>query len=149
MLFRFKLDAREDVVKRLVLSFEGYGTAPAGSGVTVKLWNHVASEWLQAQTGTGGGDETVSITISADWPNFIDSNGYVWLLARTTNPSDGETAAVLYCDFAECTIQINGLANCDVVGYRHAPINPDVKPYVYQTEFTLKGQLFESIPGVF
>jgi hypothetical protein len=63
--------------------------------------------------------------------------------------SDGVTPAVLYCDFAELTIQVNGLAFCDVVGYRHAPINPDVKPYLFQTEFTLKGWLFESISGVF
>jgi hypothetical protein len=149
MLFRFKVDAREDVVKQLVLSFEGYGIAPGGNGVTIKIWNHAVSEWQQAQTGIGSGDETITITVSANCANFIDSNGYVWLLARTTNPSDGVTPAVLYCDFVQCTVQVNGLAFCDVVGYRNIPINPDVKPYIYQTEFTLKGWLFESISGVF
>jgi len=149
MLFRFKIDSREDVVKRLVLSFEGYGTSPGGNGITIKVWNHVAGEWQQAQTGTGAGDETITVTVSANCADFLDSNGYVWLLARTTNPSNGAVPAVLYCDFVECTVQVNGLAFCDVVGYRNIPINPDVKPYIYQTEFTLKGWLFESISGAF
>jgi hypothetical protein len=149
MLFRFKMDAREDVIKRIVLSFEGYGTAPGGNGVTLKAWNHVAGAWQLAQSGTGNGDETISITVSEDCGDFIDGDGYVWLLARTTNPSDGVSPAVLYCDFVECTIQVNGLAFCDVAGYRNVPINPDVKPYVFQTEFALKGWLFESISGAF
>ena len=149
MLFRYKIDAREDVVKQIVLSFEGYGTAPAGNGITIKIWNPFSAAWEEAQTGSGSGDEIITITVSEDCDNFVDANGYVWLLARTTNPSNGVTPAVLYCDFAELTIQVNGLAFCDVVGYRHAPINSDVKPYLFQTEFTLKGWLFESISGVF
>jgi hypothetical protein len=149
MLFRWKIDAREDVLKQIVLAFEGYGTSPGGNGVTIKMWNHVSAAWEQAQTGSGSGDEIITITVSENCGNFVDSNGYVWLLARTTSPSNGVSPAVLYCDFVECTIQVNGLAFCDVVGYRHAPINTDVKPYLFQTEFTLKGWLFESISGAF
>jgi len=37
MLFRFKMDARSDVLKKLVFSFDGYGTVPGGKGVTVKI----------------------------------------------------------------------------------------------------------------
>ena len=148
MLFRFKLDPREACVKKIVLSFEGYGTSPGGNGATIKIWNHVASAWQEAQSGTGGGDETLTITISANWPNFIDSSGYVWLLAKTTNPSNGSTPAVLYCDFVECTIQVYGLTYCDVVSYRNIDVT-DVKPYLFRAEFLLKGWLFESISGVF
>jgi hypothetical protein len=148
MLFRFKLDPRETCVKKIVLSFEGYGTSPGGNGVTIKIWNHVASAWQEAQSGTGGGDETLTITISANWPNFIDSSGYVWLLAKTTNPSNGSTPAVLYCDFVQCAIQVYGLTYCDVVSYRNIDVT-DVKPYLFRAEFLLKGWLFESISGVF
>lgn len=144
LLFRFKLGAREQCVKKIVLSFEGYGTAPSGNGITVKVWNHVASAWQQAQTGTGSGDETVTVTFSADWPNFIDSDGYVWLLARTTNPSNGSTAAVLYCDFVQCTIQVYGITYCDVVSYKPVDV-VDVKPFLFKTEFVLKGWLFETL----
>jgi hypothetical protein len=149
ILFRFKIDAREDVLKKIVFSYEGYGTAPGGNGVTIKIWNPFSVAWEEAQTGSGSGDETITITISEDCDNFVDANDYIWLLARTTNPSNGVTPAVLYCDFADLIIQVNGLAFCDVVGYRHAPVNPDVKPYLFQTDFTLKGWLFESISGAF
>ena len=146
MLFRFKIGSREQCVKKLVLSFEGYGTAPSGNGVTVKVWNHAVSAWQQAQTGTGSGDETITITLLADWPNFIDSSGYVWVLARTTNPSNGTTPAVVYCDFVQLTIQVYGITYCDVVSYRNIDVT-DVKPYLCRTEFLLKGWLFESISG--
>ena len=148
MLFRFKLDPRENCVKKIVLSFEGYGTAPGGNGATIKVWNHVASAWQQAQSGTGGGDETLTITISSAWTDFIDSNGYIWLLAKTTNPSNGSTPAVLYCDFVQCTIQVYGISFCDVISYRNIDVT-DVKPYLFRAEFLLKGWLFESISGVF
>jgi hypothetical protein len=148
MLFRFKLGAREQCVKKIVLNFEGYGTAPAGNGTTVKVWNHVAGAWQQAQTGSGSGDETITITLSASWTDFIDASGYVWLLARTTNPSDGATPAVLYCDFVQCTIQVYGLSHVDVVSYRNFDVT-EVKQYLCRTEFLLKGWLFESISGVF
>jgi hypothetical protein len=148
MLFKFKIGPREQCVKKIVLSFEGYGTAPGGNGATIKVWNHVASAWQEAQSGTGGGDETLTITISANWPNFIDSSGYVWLLAKTTNPSNGSTPAVLYCDFVQCTIQVYGISFCDVISYRNVDIT-DVKPYLFRAEFLLKGWLFESISGVF
>jgi len=148
MLFRFKLGAREQCVKKIVLTFEGYGTAPAGNGATIKVWNHVASAWQQAQSGTGGGDEILTITISSNWTDFIDSDGYVWLLAKTTNPSDGSTPAVLYCDFVQCTIQVYGISHCDVVSYRNIDVT-DVKPYLFKAEFLLKGWLFESLSGVF
>jgi len=148
MLFRFKIGAREQCVRKIVLSFEGYGTAPGGNGATIKVWNHVASAWQQAQSGTGGGDETLTITISSGWTDFIDASGYVWLLARTTNPSNGSTPAVLYCDFVQCVIQVYGISHCDVIGYRDIDVT-DVKPYLFRTEFLLKGWLFESISGVF
>ena len=146
MLFRFKIGPREQCVKKIVLSFEGYGIAPGGNGTTIKLWNHVASAWQQAQTGTGGADETITITISANWPDFIDSDGYVWLLARTTNPSNGSTPAVLYCDFVECAVQVYGITHCDVINYRNIDVT-DVKPFLFRSEFLLKGWLFESISG--
>jgi len=148
MLFRFKLDPRENCVKKIVLNFEGYGTAPAGNGIAVKIWNHVALAWQQAQTRSGSGDETITITISANCPDYIDSNGYVWLLARTTNPSNGSTPAVLYCDFVQCTVQVYGISHSDVISYRNIDVT-DVKPYLFRTEFMLKGWLFESISGAF
>jgi hypothetical protein len=148
MLFRFKVDSREKAVKKIVLAFEGYGTASAGKGVTIKVWNHVASAWQNAQQGTGGADETISIMLTSNLTDYIDDSGYVWLLARPTSPSDGITPAILYCDYACCTVTVNGITYLDIVSYRDAE-RVDVKPFIFRTEFTLKSWSFEDIGGVF
>jgi len=85
MLFRFKCGFPEADVKKVVVKFEGYGTAPAGNGVTMKIWNHVNSAWEHEQTGTGSGDETLTITVTSNVPDYIDDDGYIWVLARRPN----------------------------------------------------------------
>jgi len=148
MLFRFKVESREKTVKKIVLALEGYGTAPGGNGITIKVWNHVASAWQQAQSGTGGADETITITLTTSITDYIDDNGYVWLLARTTNPSNGTTVAIIYCDCVSCTVTINGITYLDIVSFRDID-RVDVKPFIFRTEFILKSWSFEDIGGVF
>ena len=104
MLFRFKCGFPESDVKKIVVTFEGYGTAPAGNGVTVKIWDHVSSAWSNEVSGTAGADETLTITLTTNLGNYIDGDGYIWVLARTTNPSDGTTEAVLHCNYVECYV---------------------------------------------
>jgi len=144
LLFRFKVDPDEKVVKKIVWKFEGYGTAPAGNGVTIKVWNFAASAWQNAQAGTGGGDETVTITLTSSLTGFIDVDGYVYLLARTTNASDGATAAVIYCDYPECEITVEGITYADVISYRDED-EVRVKPFLWRTEFLVKTWLFENV----
>jgi len=145
MVFRFKVESREKTAKKIVLSFEGYGTAPGGNGVTVKTWNHMAGAWENAQSGSNGGsDETITIILDQNLPNYIDSDGYVWFLARTTNASDGETPAVLHCDYVNCAVTVNGITYCDIVSYRDVD-RVDVKPFIFRTEFTAKSWFFENI----
>ena len=115
MLFKFKIGANEPSVKSIVLRWDGYGTAQGGDGATIKVWDHVAGAWAQAVTGTASAKETLTITLASAWTNYIDANGFLYLLAETTNPEAGGTPAVLYCDFVQCTIQVKGLTNCDVV----------------------------------
>ena len=144
MLFRFKIDPDKKVVKKTILKFEGYGTAPGGNGVTVKVWNFTASAWQNAATGTGGADEVITITQTSDITDFINGDGYIYLLARTTNPSDGVTPAVLYCDYSECVITVEGITYCDIVSYRDED-QVNVKPFIWRTEFTVKSWLFENV----
>jgi len=144
LLFRFKVDPNEKVVKKIVLKFEGYGTAPAGNGVTVKVWNFTASAWQNAQAGTGGGDEIVTITLTSSLTDFIDEDGYVYLLARTTNASNGATPAVIYCDYSECGITVEGITYVDIVSYRDED-EVRVKPFLWRTEFLVRTWLFENV----
>jgi len=145
MMFRFKIESRKNAVKELVLDFEGYGTALGGDGIAVKVWNHEAGAWQNAQTGGAGGtDETISVTLASDLTDYIDDEGYVWLLARTLYASDGSTPAVLYCDYLSCVVTVNGITYCDVAGFRNLD-RVDVKPFIYHTEFTVKSWFFENI----
>lgn len=144
-LFRFNVESRERAVKKLALSFEGYGTATAGDGVEVKAWNHIAGEWQNTQAGgTGGTDDTITLMLTSNLPDYVDDEGYVWLLARTLYASDGSTPAVLYCDYVCCLVTVNGVTYCDVAGFRNLD-RVDVKPFVFRTEFTVKSWFFENI----
>jgi hypothetical protein len=144
ILFCFKTDASEDVLKKIVLNFEGYGTAPVGNGATIKVWNHTASAWENAVSGTGGSDEVLTITLSSNLPDYVDANGYIYLLAETTNPSDGEIPAVLYCDYADMALTVNGISYADIVSFRDLD-NVQVKPFIWRTEFAIKSWLFENV----
>jgi len=148
MLLRFKVESREQAVKKIVLAFEGYGTAPAGNGTIIKVWNHVAQAWQNAQSGTGGADETITITVTTSITDFIDDSGYVWLLARTTNSSNGTTPAILYCDYVSCTVTVNGITYLDIVSFRDAD-RVDTKPFIFRTEFQLRSWMFEDVGGAF
>jgi hypothetical protein len=153
MLFRFKLettkyDPHEKNVKQIVVSFEGYGTAPGGNGVTVVVWNHIASTWENPATGTAGSDETITLTLTSNITDYIDMDsdgvGYIYVLAATSNPSDGATPAVLYCDYALCVVVVNGITYCDIVSYRNQD-EVRTKPFVWRTEFLVKSWLFEDL----
>jgi hypothetical protein len=144
MLFKFKLDATEASIKSIVLTFTGYGTAPGGDGVTIKVWDHVGAGWGQVATGTASAKETVTLTLAATWTNYVDANGFLYLLAETTNPATIAGPAALLCDFVQCVFQVKGLTACDVVKYRHLT-DKSVKPFLFKTEFILRGWLFENI----
>jgi hypothetical protein len=144
MLFGFKLENREEAATRVVLLFEGYGTAPSGNGVTVKAWNHESAAWTQAQSGVSGSDQTLTVTLLQDLPRYIGEDGYVWCLAQTTNACDGQTPAVLNCDYAACTVTVKGITYCDLVSYRDVD-RVDVTPTIFRTEFTVKSWFFENI----
>jgi len=146
LLFRFKTESDKKVAKRIVLRFEGYGTASVGDGATIKVWNFDVEEWQEAQTGTSGGDEWIIITLPSSLTSFIDDNGYVYLLARTANPSDGSAPAIIYCDYTDCVVTVNGITYCDIVSYRDLD-EVRVKPFLWRTEFTVKAWLFEKVLG--
>lgn len=144
LLFRIKVESNEKTVKKLVLKFEGYGTAPAGNGVTVKAWNSEVSAWQGTETGTGDADEELVIVLESSLTDFVDSEGYVYLLALTTSPSDGGSAAVLYCDLVDCLVAVEGISYVDMVSYRDVD-DVRFKPYIWRTEFIVKTWLFENV----
>jgi hypothetical protein len=143
LLFGFKPDSRKNVAKKVMVLFVGCGSASSGNYVSVQVWNHVTEAWEHTQSGSADSDQTLAITLTADLPSYIDGEGYVWLLAQTS-PSDGQTPSVLHCNYATCTVTVNGATYCDVSGYRDLH-RADTKPPIYRTEFTVKSWFFENI----
>jgi hypothetical protein len=144
LLLGFKLESRKAAVKKVVLSFEGYGSSPTGDSIIVKVWNNATEVWQSPQTQEGNGqDHTVSITLTENLVDYVNNNGYVWLTAQTANPSNGSTPATLSCDYASCTVTVNGVTYCNVSGYRQIDVL-DVKPFIFRTEFTVKSWFFEN-----
>jgi hypothetical protein len=147
-LFCFQLDTEADMLQQIVLTFLGYGSAPAGYGCTIKVWNVVDNAWESASTGSGSANQYVTITLTSNLTNYVDSNGRIWLLVRTTNTSNGSIPAVLYCDYVSCTVTINGITYLNVMSYRDID-RVDVKPFIFRTEFLLTSWFFENIGGTF
>jgi hypothetical protein len=145
ILFRFKIDAQSQALKELVMKFEGYGVAPSGNGVTIKIWNFTTGSWQNAVSGTAEADELLEISLTTNPSEYIDDNGYTYLLAKTTNPSDGISPAILHCDYAETAFTVNGITYTDIAGSREAD-EVRVKPFLWRTEFTVKTWLFETVP---
>ena len=153
MLFRFKFDGSEKNVLRLELEFEGYGSAPGGNGITIKVWNHETQAWENAVSGSSGSeDETLTITLNVtneeDLSAYIDDDGYVWMLARTNYPSNGSSPAILFCDYVRLFVTVKGVSYLDIISYRDLD-NVNFKPFIYRTEFLIRGWMFENIGGIF
>ena len=100
LMLKFKSMFLEADVKKICSRFEGYGVRASDYGITIKIWNHGSAAWENAQTGTGSGDEWIDLSILTNLPNYIDNDGYIWVLVRTTYADDGSSHATLYCDCA-------------------------------------------------
>jgi hypothetical protein len=153
MLFHFKIgvkagesrnEPRKRCLKRVILAFEGFGLAPQGNGVTLKVWDNIAGAWSNPQTGVSGTDETLTVTLTSNLTNYVNDEGFLYLMARNTNPSDGVSPAVLYCDFVQATVDVRGITFCDVHSYRDVDVT-DVKPFLYKEEIVIVAWLFESV----
>jgi hypothetical protein len=153
MLFRFKIgvkagecrnESRKQCLKQVVLAFEGFGLSSQGNGVTLKLWDNLVGAWNNLQNGASGIDETLTINLTSNLMNFVSDDGFLYLMARTTNSSDGVSPAVLFCDFVQATIGVRGITFCDVHSYRDVDV-VDVKPFLYKEEIQLVAWLFESV----
>ena len=146
MLFRFKVESREKTVKKIVLSFEGYGTAPGGNGVTVKVWNH--ERWRLAERADRrsrrnrrdnhrhAGVRTCQITLT--------TTGTCGFLPERSTPATAQPQQRCIVITLSCTVTVNGITYCDVAGFRDVD-RVDVKPFIFRTEFTVKSWFFENI----
>jgi len=143
MLFRFRIAPKPAVIKQLTLAFEGSGQAPI-TGFVLKIWNFTSQTWVSGVSYTLPDETALALTVSSGFDDYVDAEGYVWLLAKTRGFSDSETPAVLNCDYAKCTVAVNGITYLDVVSFRDLD-RVDTSPFIYRTEFVLRSWLFEDV----
>ena len=149
MLFQILLPNVPATTQQIVLNFIGNGLAPSGNGVTMKVWNASALAWQDVVTNTASTNTTIAITLTSNITNFIDANGYVWILVRTTNTSTGSGGvAEICCDTANAVDTVNGITYIDITSYSDKD-KTDVKPFIYRTEFLLNSWYLETIQGIY
>ena len=152
MLFRFKIaskqgntgnEPRKQCLKQVLLSFEGHGTAPAGTGVVLQVWDNVLGAWSNPKVGNAG-EEPLTITLTSNLADYVNEDGFLYLMAKTTTPSDGVSPATLFCDFVQAIVDVRGITFCDVHSYRDIDV-VDIKPFLYKEEIQIEAWLFESV----
>jgi hypothetical protein len=99
----------KDNVQRLTANWHGWGSSVGGNGATVAVWNNTSwATWNSHANGV-----VTKIAVSTTNMIYIDSTGFMHLLAHTTNPSDGTTPSQLNTDFVELEIELKPTAVLD------------------------------------
>ncbi len=150
VLFGFKIGCKPYIVKKFV--FRLFCRASGNDenyGFSVAVWNNAAGAWNDTgmfspepeNYGPAQGDFSLDVNCG----DFVDGDGFVWVLVMGLSPSDGETPAWLYCWFLDLQVDVNGLSFIDVVAYRPVDL-VDVKPFVFKEDVILRGWCFERVP---
>jgi hypothetical protein len=92
-IFRFKVDISEVPITQLTVSWEGYTTVILNSGVSI--WD--GSSW-EAVSGVALIESTVSKVYTTNVGNYIDDNGYLFLMAN------GGAASTIYTDYVKLEV---------------------------------------------
>ena len=153
MLFRLKIasksgetrnEPRKQCLRQVTLSFEGYGTAPAGNGVTLQVWDNSSGAWSNPQSGTAAADETLTITLTANLPNYVNDDGFCTFWQKQPTHPMGLLLPFLAAILCRQPLTCRGITFCDIHSYRDVDV-VDVKPFLYKEEIQLVAWLFESV----
>ena len=91
-----------------------------------------------------GTTSALTINLAEFSQNYVDVNGYVWLLAKASDPSSGFSPAIVTCDYASCQVTVNGINYVDIVNFGDKD-KVDVKPFIFKTIFMLKAWALSTI----
>jgi hypothetical protein len=100
--FKFKILEPVQTITQIYVKHEGYGLdeipppAPDSSGLALFIWNYASSTWDPLDSHIQGGptDGILQKTITQNFGNYIDANGYLNLLVQTKE--NGGSCPFLY-----------------------------------------------------
>jgi hypothetical protein len=132
----------KDNVNVLRANYHGFGVSVGGNGINVSIWQAIANIWETFGTSTSATVvKIVAALNSTQIPNRIDNNGFMHLLAYTTNPSDGTTPSQLNTDFVELEVELKSTAVLDTrpIITRVATFEGKVSGSLVENPHVLKG----------
>ncbi len=147
MLFGFKITNKVSTIKSALLTFVGSGSGAGAeyssplTGCTIKVWNSTTNVWEHSIIGTTA---ALTISLTANLQNYVDADGYVWLLAEATDPSNGTYPASLSCDYVSCQVTVNRITYIEITNFGDKD-KVDIKPFIFKTIFTLKAWALSTI----
>jgi hypothetical protein len=106
--FRFQINEDESNIESLTINWKGYGatTSLSGLGVNLYVWNTSGWQFIDNHTATAPEWINASFSDSTNITNFIDTSGYLYLLAVTT--TDGSPVSVrISTDYVELAVEGN------------------------------------------
>lgn len=99
-----KIAIASTLITKITYNWTGFGSSVGGSSASVSSWDTGA--WQSATVSTASTATLVSRSVNTGIASKIDANGFVHILAYTTNTGDGVTSSVLNTDEAEVVLQL-------------------------------------------
>lgn len=82
--FEFKIDEDPSVISQLRIRHEGYGYNDIGGyGLELFIWNCASSSWESVGLHYASGDAVIEAATTSGFADYIDTGGYLQLLAET------------------------------------------------------------------
>lgn len=92
-------------LSKLTFNWHGYGSSATGSKATVAGWRD-GSSWITFGTSTSASVNKVSLALTTNSGQYIDSNGFYHTLAYA-EPSDGVTPSIINTDYVELNVELS------------------------------------------
>jgi len=106
---RYKITEAEGTVTDITLTSKGYGyhVTAATYAFYLYIWNFDSTTWELLDSHTTGSKDTATGSITSNWPNYIDGDGYVHALIM--NAGTGDIVNALYDYYNEMIISYSGV----------------------------------------
>ncbi|MCK4352711.1 T9SS type A sorting domain-containing protein [candidate division WOR-3 bacterium] len=120
--FKFKIDKPLSIISKIYAEHEGWGWGyvPGGPGHFLYIWNVNSSNWEEVGNSSIGFEDAVLCnTYTEKFSDYIDSLGYLQLLAQSKNKSHG-CCPFLYTWDGEKFVFITDINTPGGLGYEDA-----------------------------
>lgn len=81
-MYRFQVLQKIAFITDLNIKWRGYGEPTPDHSTDILIWNYSTSAWVPLASGQLGTDGDLNGTISSNITNYLNAEGYVYVLAR-------------------------------------------------------------------